>query len=179
MVARQKQQQLQQSWKPVLSRLLKHVADERAGLQAHGFRKINSARRAIQKPKNRSQLDMRTNEALHEFFAEPKHYGVVGRIGAYIFTGTPGMRNSGAYENQVSIFVRSYVVAHETLAAAVERQGKFIFAVVVPFERDRGKPPVKQRPGAVLRGLNTFQVGLHGGTLNRRILSLQRFNLQF
>jgi len=87
----------------------------------------------------------------------------VRSVGGDVFAGAPGVRDPGADEDEVAIFIVRDVVADEALAAAVEGEGEFVFLVVMPLEGDCGEAPVEERPGAVVGRGDAFKVGLHRG----------------
>ena len=114
-----------------------------------------------------AKLDVGTDEVLDEGLAEPEDERLVDGTVAAVAGRAPGVGDFGADEDEVAVVIGLHVVADEALALAVEGEGELVLAVVVPLEGDGGQPAVEEGPGALLRGGDVFEVGLHGEVAGR------------
>jgi len=71
-------------------------------------------------------------------FAEPEHEGLVRCSSAAVLSRIPGVWNLWTDQNEVAIIIRRDIVSDKALSAAVQSQGEFVLAVVMPLEWDGG-----------------------------------------
>src|ERR1700761_2455079 len=81
------------------------------------------------------------------------------------FSGGPGMRHVGRYQDEVRCLILPDVIADKPPAAAIQRQRKLIFRMVVPFERYFRNAAIVDAKRTALRKRDALELRLHRGTL--------------
>src|SRR5271156_4565056 len=85
------------------------------------------------------------------------------------------MRHVGGHERQIGRPVFPDVITDESPTFAVQRQGKLVFRMVVPLERDLRYTSVVDANRAALRKCNRFELRLHSVASFRRPIAVFRY----